>query len=45
MWINDLLTAGLVHFGVFGEKAAPARLSLEMLPAYPDVLAQIAARR
>ena len=42
-WADDLLAAGLLQFGVFGEEAAPVKLSLEMLPAYPDVLASIAA--
>jgi hypothetical protein len=42
-WTDELLEAGLLQFGRFGSEATPVRLSLEMLPAYPDVLAQITA--
>lgn len=38
-----MLEAGLLQFGWFEPEGIPLRLSLEMLPAYPDILAQIVA--
>ncbi len=40
-----LLEAGLIQFGAFaiGEHMAPYQLHLELLPSYPDILAQVAA--
>jgi hypothetical protein len=39
-----LLDAGLLQFGRFGDNGIPFRLSLELLPSYPDILEQIASR-
>lgn len=42
-WVDDMLRAGLVQFGLFGPDGAPVKLNCELLPAYPDILAQVAA--
>lgn len=41
--LDLLLDAGLIQFGWFEPGGAPFKLSLEMLPAYPDVLKAVAA--
>jgi hypothetical protein len=38
---EDLLRAGLVQFGLFGEDE-PVRVRLDLLPSYPDLLRQCA---
>jgi hypothetical protein len=39
---DDLLDTGLLQFGLFNG-SAPCKLSLEMLPSYPDVLRRLVA--
>ncbi|GAB4519126.1 MAG: hypothetical protein OHK0046_27670 [Anaerolineae bacterium] len=38
--IDDLLQAGLLQFGLFGD-SVPFLISLELLPSYPDILARL----
>ena len=40
--LETFIEAGLLQFGLFGEEESPIRMNLHLLPAYPDILAQIA---
>ncbi len=46
--MNELIPlfmeSGLLQFGIFSAEAAPYRLNMELLPAYPDILAAVAAQ-
>ena len=38
------MESGLLQFGIFSAEAAPYQLNMELLPAYPDILAAVAAQ-
>ena len=41
--VDHFLDAGILQFGLFGTDEAPFKLNLQLLPAYPGILEQIAA--
>lgn len=41
---NQLVKTGLLEFGLFGREEVPLRLNLQLLPAYPHLLKEVAKR-